>query len=59
MIAGKQPPRPLVISADAAARQMAEVCERGPEVVYVPARWGWIMRVVRAAPSFVMKRSKF
>ena len=59
MIADKQPPRPLVISADAAARQMAEVCERGPEVVYVPARWGWIMRVVRAAPSFVMKRSKF
>lgn len=59
MIAGKQPPRPLVVSAERAAREIAAVCERGPEVVYVPARWGWIMRVVRAAPTFVMKRSTF
>lgn len=56
MLAGAKHPRPLVISAARAARQIAEVCERGPEVVYIPARWGVIMAVVRAAPPFVMKR---
>ena len=56
MLAGAKPPRPLVISAQQAARRIAEVCERGPEVVYVPARWGAIMAIVRALPAFVMKR---
>ena len=56
MLAGAKPPRPLVISAEQAARRIAEVCERGPEVVYVPARWGGVMMIVRALPSFVMKR---
>jgi hypothetical protein len=59
MIAGKQPPRPLVISAEQAARRIAEVSARGPEVVYVPARWGLIMTIVRTLPSFVMKRLTF
>lgn len=59
MIEGKTPPRPLVISAQRAARRIAEVCARGPEVVYVPTRWRWIMAVVRALPAFVMKRSAF
>jgi NAD(P)-dependent dehydrogenase (short-subunit alcohol dehydrogenase family) len=56
MLAGAKPPRPLVTSAERAAQRIAEVCERGPEVVYVPARWGAIMTIVRALPSFVMKR---
>lgn len=56
MLAGAKHPRPLVISAAGAARRIAEVCERGPEVVYIPARWGAIMAVVRALPPFVMKR---
>ncbi len=56
MLAGAKPPRPLVISARQAARRIAEVCERGPEVVYVPARWGAIMAIVRALPAVVMKR---
>lgn len=59
MIAGTKQPRPLIVSAETAARRIAEVCERGPEVVYVPARWGLIMRVVRALPAFIMKRSNF
>lgn len=59
MIAGTKQPRPLVISAEQAARRIAEACERGPEVVYVPARWRLIMAVVRALPAFVMKRASF
>lgn len=59
MIAGRKLPRPLVVSAERAAHEIAAVCERGPEIVYIPERWRWIMRVVRAAPAFVMKRSAF
>lgn len=59
MLADAKPPRPLVISAEQAARRIAEVCERGPEVVYVPTRWAFIMAVVRALPAFVMKRLSF
>jgi NAD(P)-dependent dehydrogenase (short-subunit alcohol dehydrogenase family) len=59
MIGDAKPPRPLVISAEQAAHRIAEVCERGPEVVYVPARWGVIMTIVRSLPSFVMKRLAF
>lgn len=56
MLAGAKPPRPLVISAAQAARRIAEVCERGPEVVYVPERWAFIMAVVRLLPAPLMKR---
>lgn len=59
MIAGAKPPRPLVISAEQAARRIAEVCERGPEVVYVPARWAGVMLIVRLLPPFIMKRLNF
>jgi short-subunit dehydrogenase len=59
MIAGTKPPRPLVISPERAAQRIAAVCECGPEVVYVPARWGLIMAIVRALPSSAMKRLKF
>jgi len=59
MLAGAKPPRPLVISAEQAARRIAEVCEHGPEVVYVPARWAGIMLIVRLLPSFIMKRLNF
>lgn len=59
MIGDKQPPRPLLISPQQAARRIAEVCERGPEVVYVPARWAAIMTIVRALPASVMKRMSF
>lgn len=59
MLGGAKPPRPLVISPDRAAREIANVCMRGPEVVYTPGRWRWIMTVVRALPSFAMKRISF
>lgn len=59
MIGDKKPPRPLVISPEQAAQRIAEVCERGPEVVYVPARWAAIMTIVRALPASVMKRLSF
>ncbi len=56
MLGDAKPPRALVIAAEQAARRIAEVCERGPEVIYVPARWAGVMMIVRALPSFVMKR---
>lgn len=59
MTAGKKTSGPLIISAERAARRIAEICERGPEVVYVPARWRLIMTIVRSLPSAIMKRSKF
>ncbi len=59
MIGEKKPPRPLVISPEQAARRIAEVCERGPEIVYVPGRWAVIMAIVRMLPASVMKRLSF
>ena len=56
MTAGLKLPKPLTISADAAARRIATACERGSGVVYVPGYWGAIMWVIRALPSSVLAR---
>lgn len=56
MTEGVKTPKPLTISADAAAKRIAAACERGSGVAYVPGYWGAIMFVVRALPSSVLAR---
>ncbi len=56
MLADTHPPRPMVISAEAAARRIADACERGPEVVYVPGWWRLVMAGIQALPGFAMTR---
>lgn len=45
-----------VISAEAAAAQIADAVEKRRQVVYVPGRWRWVMLVIRHIPSFIMRR---
>jgi short-subunit dehydrogenase len=47
---------PWKISADRAAEIIVRRARRGPETVYVPARWRYVMWVIRAMPSCVFKR---
>ena len=56
MTAGKKLPKPLTLSADTAARRIADACERGKAVAYIPGRWRVIMWVIRALPASVMTR---
>ncbi|HST87742.1 MAG TPA: SDR family NAD(P)-dependent oxidoreductase [Ktedonobacterales bacterium] len=56
MTAGMKLPKPLVISADAAAKRIAVRCERGRDVAYIPGYWGPIMRVIRLVPAALMPR---
>ncbi len=56
MTAGMKLPKPLVISADAAAKRIAVRCGRGRDVAYIPGYWGPIMRVIRMVPAALMPR---
>ncbi|MGH2514728.1 MAG: SDR family NAD(P)-dependent oxidoreductase [Ktedonobacterales bacterium] len=56
MTAGAKTPKPLTISADQAAQQIAAACERGAAVVYVPGYWRAIMWIIRALPASLMTR---
>jgi short-subunit dehydrogenase len=47
---------PWKISADRAAEIIVRRARRGRETVYVPARWRYVMWVIRAMPSRVFKR---
>lgn len=53
---GLKLPRWAVISADDAARRIANAAERGRGVVYVPRYWRPILWLVRHLPEFVMAR---
>ena len=44
------------ISADRAAEIILRAARRGRETVYVPARWRYVMWVIRSIPSCVFKR---
>ena len=44
------------ISADRAAEIILRAARRGRETVYVPARWRYLMWVIRSIPSCVFKR---
>lgn len=56
MIAGIATPRPLTISADAAAERIVRASASANGVVYVPGVWAPIMWVVRHLPSALMAR---
>jgi NAD(P)-dependent dehydrogenase (short-subunit alcohol dehydrogenase family) len=47
---------PWKISPDRAAEIIVRRARRGRETVYVPARWRYVMWVIRAMPSCVFKR---
>ncbi len=47
-----------LISADRAAEIILLKARRGAVVAYVPARWRWVMLVIRSIPSFIFRRLK-
>ncbi len=47
-----------LISADRAAEIILSKARRGAVVAYVPARWRWVMLVIRSIPSFIFRRLK-
>ena len=47
-----------VISADRAAETIIGKAERGVTCAYVPARWRWVMLVIRSIPSLIFRRLK-
>ncbi len=49
---------PLWASAESVAAIVRRAAERGGVVVYAPARWRWIMLIIRALPGAVFNRSK-
>lgn len=56
MTAGLRLPRPLVISADDAARQIARASAQGRAIAYIPGFLSPLMWVIRHAPSSVIGR---
>jgi decaprenylphospho-beta-D-erythro-pentofuranosid-2-ulose 2-reductase len=47
-----------LISADRAAEIILRRAARGATVAYVPARWRWVMLVIRSIPSMLFRRLK-
>lgn len=58
MTAGLEPP-PFAGRPEQVARRVVRAIERGQPCVYTPFPWGWIMRVIRLLPRFVMRRVGF
>lgn len=58
MTAGLDPP-PFAGQPEQVAKRVARAIERGEPCVYVPFPWGWILRVIRLLPRFVMRRVGF
>jgi short-subunit dehydrogenase len=58
MTAGLKPP-PFAGEAEAVARRVVRALDAHTPLVYVPGVWGWIMRVIRLLPRFVMRRVGF
>lgn len=56
MTTGLPLPKPLTLSADDAARRIAQATERGRSVAYIPGYWAAIMWVVRHLPSGAVSR---
>lgn len=50
------PKGPLWASPERVARGIHKALERGPEVVYLPGFWRWIMLVIRLLPEPLFKR---
>ena len=47
---------PFMISADAAAKMIIRGIHKSRGTVYVPARWRYIMLIIRHIPSFIFRR---
>ena len=47
---------PLMVTADVAARRIAQALEGGPEVVYVAWPWRYIMLILQHIPSILFRR---
>ena len=45
-----------VVSPQEAAQQIREAVEAKKQVAYVPARWRWVMLIIRNIPSFIFRR---
>jgi hypothetical protein len=56
MTAGLPLPRPLVLTADEAARRIVRASQRGQAVAYVPGYWRAIMWTVRKLPKAMVAR---
>jgi decaprenylphospho-beta-D-erythro-pentofuranosid-2-ulose 2-reductase len=50
---------PFAGEPEGVAHQVITAMERGTPVVYAPAIWAWVMRVIRNLPRFVMRRVQF
>ncbi len=48
-----------VVSAERAAADIWKAIRRRKQTIYVPARWGLVMLIVRNIPSFVFRRLSF
>lgn len=45
-----------VISAADAAHQIVNAIEAGKQTIYIPARWRWVMLIIKHIPSFIFRR---
>lgn len=50
------PQKLWVISATEAAERIVAAAESGRQTVYIPARWRWVMLIIRHIPSFIFRR---
>ncbi len=48
-----------VISADEAAQRIIRAADKGKQTVYIPARWGLMMLIIRHIPSFIFRKLSF
>ena len=48
-----------VISAEEAAQRIIRAADKGKQTIYIPARWGLMMLIIRNIPSFVFRKLSF
>ena len=48
-----------VISPEQAAASIYQAIRKHKQTVYVPARWRWVMLIIRNIPSFIFRRMNF
>ncbi len=58
MTAGAKPP-PFASEPEPVARRVLAAIDAKKPLVYAPAIWWAVMRVIRSLPRFVMRRTKF
>ncbi len=48
-----------VITPEQAAASIYQAIQKHKQTVYVPARWRWVMLIIRHIPSFIFRRMNF